>query len=333
MGAMQAQDYAQAVWGVGSRTQSATLQVVESAIAQGRILRTWPMRGTIHFVSGEDARWMLRLMAPRSLAGERGRRAQLEIDDETLGRSGDLLGRALAGGTKLSRPAVMQLLEGAGIRTGGQRGYHILWHHAQAGLICIGPMAARQQTFVLLNEWAPHSRDLSRDESLAEVARRYFTSHGPATLRDFAGWTGLTLADARRGLEAVEPELTALVANDVEYWLASDIAGAATPAGNGIYLLPGFDEYLLGYKDRSAVLSAHHAGLVAPGGNGLFFPILVAGGRIVGTWKRVLKKSAVDITVSPFEEPVTDSELLAAAARRFSDFLGLPLTLTTQLRG
>jgi len=325
MGAMQAQDYRQALWAIGLRTTSATLADVEEAIAKRTIVQTWPLRGTLHFVAAENAQWMLELLAPRRLAADRSRRRQLELDEDLLARCTHLVREALQGGGQLTRSGVMRLLEEARISPSGQRGYHILWYLAQIGLICLGPMRDKEQTFVLLDEWVPASRRLARADALAELAERYFASHGPATVDDFAGWAGLTLGDARAGLEAVKAGLLAEQRDAKAYWSAADTPDHAMHDTSGLYLLPGFDEYLLGYKDRGDVLAPAHAHNVAPGGNGIFFPIIVAGGQVVGTWKRTLKRSGVAITLSPFTPLGVSNGRLADAARRFSDFLGLPL--------
>src|SRR5437667_8624903 len=186
MGALQAQDYQQSLWAVGLRTQSATVADIEQSIAHRKIVRTWPMRGTLHFVPGDDAKWMLSLSASRMLAKGRRRLEQLELDETIMERCKELFSDALKGNGRLSRPNAMQLLEDAGISTRNQRGYHILWYLAQTGLICLGPMQDKQQTFVLLDEWIPHSKALSREESLVELALRYFVSRGPAPVHDFA---------------------------------------------------------------------------------------------------------------------------------------------------
>jgi hypothetical protein len=324
MGALQAQDYGQALWAVGLRMRTATVVDIEQAIADRTIIRTWPMRGTIHFVPAEDAKWMLQLGAARRLATDGHRMAQLELDAAIMGRCGQLCYDALHSGRQLSRPELLQLLEQAGISTSGQRGYHILWYLAQSGLICLGPMQGKQQTFVLLDEWAPHARELPRAEALAELARRYFASHAPATLHDFAWWSGLTVGDARAGLEAAKPGLIAEKLNEVEYWMPS-VALGETPDPSGVHLLPSFDEYLLGYRDRSAVLAAEHAQKVVPGSNGMFQPIIVVDGQVVGIWKRVVKKSAVAITFHPFAQFDSADERVTAASERYSAFLGLPL--------
>jgi hypothetical protein len=326
LGAIQAQDYPQALWAIGLRLRSATVADVEKAIAEGKIVRTWPMRGTLHFVPPEDARWMLKLSASRILARDGRRLEQLGLDEGIMERSRELFYEALRGNRRLSRPEMMRLLEEAGISTQGQRGYHILWYLSQAGLICPGPMQDKQQTFVLLDEWVPHSRELSREESLAELARRYFASHGPATVHDFAWWSGLTVTEARSGLEATMPALISESVDGREYWMTSDTPDHAAYDESSVHLLPAFDEYLLGYRDRTAVLAQEDASKLVPGGNGVFRPTIVVGGRVVGTWKRKLKKNAIDLMLDPFTSPGDWENRAIEAAGSYSDFVGLPLS-------
>jgi hypothetical protein len=325
MGALQAQDYLQAVWALGLRTTSGRLADVEQALEDGKIIRTWPMRGTLHFIPPEDARWMLSLSASRLLAADQRRMKQLDLNVDIMARCMDLFREVLSGGKRLSRPEMMSVLEGAGISTNGQRGYHILWYTAQSGVIYVGPTQNKQQTFGLLDELVPDARDLPRDEALAELARRYFSSHGPATVHDFAWWAGITVSDARRGLEAAKSGLVSDTLEGREYWM---IEGVSPVARNDVYLLPGFDEFLLGYKDRSAVLASEHAQNVVPGNNGMFLPMIVAGGEVVGTWKRAIKKKGVDITLHPFVSADHLSDRVAEAAQAFADFVGLPLSLS-----
>ena len=224
MGALQAQAYGQAVWAIGLRTHSATLADVERAIAERHIILTWPLRGTLHCVPAQDARWMLNVSAPRTLRAATRRMAQLELDAAIIARCAALFRDALAGGKRLTRPAMMTLLDDAGITPKGQRGYHILWQTAQAGVICLGPMEGTQQTFVLLDDWIPASRDLSREDAVAELAARYFTSHGPATMHDFAWWAGLTLTQARAGLDAAMSRLAWDNIGGTDYWMSTDAA-------------------------------------------------------------------------------------------------------------
>ncbi len=322
LGAVQAQDYGQALWALGLRMQHGTAQAVEKAIAAGSIVRTWPMRGTIHFVPAEDAGWMVGLSAERMIARDARRLDQLELDHATIDRCAGLFTEALGGGKQLPRSKLMELLEQAGIHTGQQRGYHILWHLAHRGLLCIGPMHGKEPSFILLDEWAPRSLKLERAAALELLARRYVAGHGPATVHDFAWWAGLTVGDAKAGIEAARAELEREQYNGTTYWIKRDAMQHATTGASGVYLLPGFDEYLLGYRDRSAVLDADDATRVVPGNNGVFKPIIVVDGHVAGTWKRTIKRQSVDITLQPFAG-IPDLPLLAeTAARQYAAFLG-----------
>lgn len=325
LGALQAQDYAQAAWAIGLRTESATLADVERAIADRRIVLTWALRGTLHAVPADDARWMIRLSAPRVLARDKRRQRQLEIDDRLIAQCGRLIEGALRERKRMTRAELMELLEQAGIRTKPQRGYHILWVLAQTGLICLGPLEGKQQTFVPLEDWAPNPRDLSGEEALRELAVRYFTGHGPATLHDFGWWAGLTITEAKKAVAAADGVLFSETIGGTAYWSGGEKRGNG-PEMPGIALLAGYDEYLLGYKDRSAMLKPEHAPKVVPGGNGVYAPMLVVGGEIAGIWRRSIGKQGVELAVHPFENSDVTEGRVAGAARRYGEFLGLPLT-------
>ncbi len=330
MGALQAQAYGQALWAIGLRTQAATVADVERAIAERRIVLTWPLRGTLHVIPAQDARWMLTVSAPRTLRAARGRMAQLELDEATIERCAALFRDALTGGKRLTRPAMMKLLADAGISPTAQRGYHILWQTAQAGVICLGPLEGRQQTVVLLDEWIPAARDLPREDAVAELAGRYFTSHGPATVHDFAWWTGLTLTEARAGLDGVTSRLVVDKRGGTEYWLSAAAGSAAgrsaTDEASRVHLLPGFDEYVLGYKDRGDVLAPEHASKIVPGNNGIFMPALVVDGQVIGTWTRTRTRTGLSLTLHPFAPLTAPDDSIAAAAERYGAFIGLPVT-------
>ena len=324
LGAVQAQDYLGALWAVGLRIEHATEKDIEQAISERTIVRTWPMRGTLHFVAPADVRWMLKLLTPRFIARSRGQYHQAELDDTVFSRSCKILVKALQGGKRLPRNAVYKALETAHIPTTGQRGLHILGWLAQQGVICFGPREGKQQTFVLLDEWVPEDKTLERDEALAELARRYFTSHGPATLQDFGWWSGLTAADAKAGLEMAKSQFIQAVIDGQTYWLPSSLPTLKDHSPTA-HLLPAYDEYTVAYKDRSAVLdpaAAKHSG------NGIFSPIIVADGQIVGTWKRTFKKDTVFIETSLFT-PLSKarSRALSAAAHRFGRFAGMTSTI------
>lgn len=320
LGAVQAQDYLGALWAVGLRTRNANEENVKRAIADKTIVRTWPIRGTLHFVAAADVRWMLDLLTPRIIAGRERLYMQLELDDRIFARIKELFVSALQGGKQLPRDAMYGLLEAAHISTTGGRGLHILSRLAQEGIICFGTREGKQQTFALLDEWAPKAKKLARDEALAELAKRYFTSHGPATLQDFVWWSGLRAADARAGLEMAKPHLVKELSDGQTYWLASSMP-TAKDASPTAYLLPAFDEYTVAYKDRSAVLNPMCAKQVITG-NGIFYPTIVVDGQIVGTWKRTLKKGTVVITPSPFTRlNEAETRAFAEAASRYGKFL------------
>ena len=320
-GAVQAQDYLGALWAVGLRMANAIEATIEQAIADRAIVRTWPMRGTLHFVAAADARWIPALLTPRIIAMSAARRRQLELDDAVLASSRELFIGALQGGKQLTRDAMYQVLEAAGISPAGGRGLHILGHLAQEGLICFGLRAGKQHTFALLDEWVPAARHLERDQALAELARRYFTSHGPATIQDFMWWSGLTMADAKAGLEMAKSHLAREVIGGRAYWLPASMLDAIglAPAG---YLLPAYDEYTVAYTDRGAILDPAHARL-EHSRDGILNPTIVVDGQVVGTWKRTLKNDTVTITPRPFA-PFTEHQAsaIAAAARRYGEFLG-----------
>ncbi len=327
LGAMQAQDYLGALWSIGLRMPKATDQVIEQAIADKTIVRTWPMRGTLHFVAPADVRWMQALLTPRVIANSARRYAELGLDETSIARSTELFAHALQGGQQLTRQAMLDVLEQGGIATAGQRGYHLLGWVAQKSLICFGPMQGKQPTFVWLDDWLPAGPKFTREEALAMLAKRYFTGHGPATLQDFIWWTGLTTTDARAGLEMVKTQLVHEVVDGQTYWMAQTMAPVRKQPLVA-YLLPGFDEYLLGYTNRSAVLDPIYHPIAHPGKNGVFAATIVLDGRVVGVWKRTFKKKSVLITAQPFTTFTPEQEqAIAAAAQRYGEFLGLPVVL------
>ena len=294
LGAIQAQDYLAALWAVGVRMNEATEAAIEKAIADRTIIRTYPLRGTLHFVAAADARWILDLLAPRIRANNAGRRRNFELDDLVLGRSKEVVVHALQGGNRLTRNALFRLLEKAHISTAGGRGLQITWWLAHEGLICFGLRQGKQQTFVLLDEWIPQSQMLERDEALAELARRYFTSRGPATLADFAWWSGLTVADAKSGIEMAQAHLVQEMIGDRAYY-RSDSLPAFHDLSESAALLPAYDEFTIAYADRSAFFDPQDARKLITE-NGIFRPTVVINGEMVGIWKRTFVKETLEIT-------------------------------------
>ena len=330
LGAIQAQDYAGALWSIGLRLAEPTSETaVVEAIAARQIVRTWPMRGTLHFVAAEDVHWLLALLAPRNIAAMAGRHKQLELDEAILARCGGIFEEALQGGQARTRAEMYALLEEKGVSAAGQRGYHILAWCAQKRILCFGPQGSNEQTFVLLAEWVPPTAaPLPREVALGQIALRYFTGHGPATLLDFAGWTGLAMGEARAGLASVAEQLAQMVVDGQTHWLA---AGAQEGGTAAHYLLPGFDEYILGYKARGAVLAAEHSQAIVPGGNGVFRPTMIADGQVVGVWKRTVKRGRVVVELAPFGAVGVDGWRERVA--EYGRFLGLEGVMANQNGG
>jgi len=327
MGAMQAQDYPGALWSIGLRSQGLTQKDIEAAITNREIVRTWPMRGTLHFVAAEDIRWMLTLMTPQVISATAARRRQLELDDATIANARSIIETALSGGKCLTRDDLCELLDSKGISPKGQRGIHILLHLSEQGILCFGPHQGKKPTFVLLDEWIPKSRTISRDESLHELAVRYFISHGPASLKDFAGWGKLPLKDARLGIELAHQDITKTAIGGIDYWHSPSLEAFDR---HSAFLLPGFDEYMLGYKDRTPSLIAEHSSKIVPGGNGMFLSTIVIDGQVVGTWKKNIRKNAITLELLPFT-PITDDRIkrLEQAATHFGRFMELPVTISS----
>jgi hypothetical protein len=329
---MQAQHYLGGLWGIGLRLPDATEAVIEQALSDRTIVRTWPMRGTLHFVAAADVRWMLELLTPRIIAASADRARDLELDSAIFARCEKLITGALEGGRQLAREAMLNMLERNGICTAEQRGNHILRRLAQEGCIIFAARSGKSQTFALLEEWVPPAKKLGREAALAELARRYFTGHGPATLLDYVWWSGLKVSEAREGLLAAIPQLREEKVGEAVYWMAKDVRTPPEEAARA-FLLPPFDEYLLGYRDRRAVLEARHAERIVPGGNGMFLPTMVVDGQVVGTWKRAVRKESVRITLEAFGRlRKGERDLIAAPTNRYSQFLGLAVDGCVLLR-
>jgi hypothetical protein len=336
-GAMQAQDMASALWSLGVRLPAFTVDDVTAALERAEAIRTWPMRGTVHLVPPADAHWMLDLMGVRALAGAARRREVIGLDQRTAERGVEVLGAALAGGGRMTRAQCLATLADAGVTLAGQQGYHLLWYASQKGVTCVTPHIGKEQTFALLDDWAPKPNRPDRDEALGIIAVRYFRSHGPATRADLQRWTGLTAADVKKGLAVAgaalevrgdhiaDPRLLDVALHAPDDWAADDWAADDWAADDWV-ALPGFDEYMLGYKDRTLMVDAAHMQAIIPGGNGVFQATIVRAGRVVGTWKRTLGKKAVTVDVSELVALKPAERAKAEAALEpYAAFVGLPL--------
>jgi hypothetical protein len=318
--AMQGQDYPSALRSVALRTAAGRREDVEAALDDGEVVRSWTMRGTLHLLAAEDLPWQLELSWRRALAAATARHAQLRLTDADVERARECAAAALAGGRRLRRAALLAALTEGGLDVSAQRGYHLLWVLALTGSLCLGPTDDGEQLFVLADEWVRAPRRLDREEALAELTRRFFAGHGPATVADLARWAALPLRDVRAGLALARPHLAALDVDGVEHLLdpatADRLAGCRAEA-RGVFLLPGFDEFVLGYRDRRAVLDPAFAGRVDPGGNGVFRPTVVHDGRIVGTWQHTGRGAERPVVATPFtafDDGVEQAIAEAAAA-------------------
>ena len=322
LGAIQAQDYLGAKWSMALRIPGTIESDIDKAIATKTIIRTWPMRGTLHFVAAADVHWMRILLTPRIIAGSARRQDELELTTAVYARCEKIFIKALRGGRQVTREALCALLEKEKISAKGPRSYHIFWRLAQEGLLCFGAHEGSQSTFALLDEWAPNAKAREREDSLAELAKRYFIGHGPATLQDFVWWSGLKISDARAALEMAAPSLAKEIVEGKTYWMARDMP-ALPKDMEPVHLLPGFDEFLLGYTDRRATLDPKHAQKICPGFNGVFMNTVLIDGKVRGTWKRVIKKNAVTLTPIPFKSFIrAEKKDIAVVAERYGQYLG-----------
>jgi hypothetical protein len=318
LAAVQAQDYLGALWAIGLRCRDAAQTDVERSLARRAIVRTWPLRGTLHFVASADVRWMLELTQARVLAGNAKRYRDLGLDAAVFSRARTIFMKALRGGGAITREAMFALLKKKGISPAGQRGFHILGRLALEGMLCFGAREGKQHTFVLLDEWAPSSRSMSRAEAVTELARRYFLGHGPATVQDFSWWSGLTASESRIGLEGARSNLAREMIDGAEHWMAPNAPAASVPRSSAV-LLPPFDELLVGYKDRSAVVDPAYTERLSA----LLSPTIFVDGSVAGTWKRAVKTRTVEVSMSPFQK-LSASALRAVskAAARYGRFIG-----------
>ncbi len=317
MGAVQGQDYLGTKWGLGMRTKDATDDAIEQAFNDGRILRTHVMRPTWHFVTPTDIRWLLELTAPRVQALMAPYYRQHGLDQAILARSNDVIAKTLQGGHFLTRVELGMVLQKANIAIDGSRLGFIMVNAELNAIVCSGPRCGKQFTYALLDERAPQAKSLPREEALAELILRYFTSHGPATAHDFSWWSGLTVADAKAGLAMVGAHLCHETIDGQQYWFSGSMLPTAT-LPTIAFLLPTFDEFLVGFGSFDESRKR--------GGELLFESTLVLEGQVVGSWKRTLKRDHVVVELAPFA-PLGDDELAAVnrANERYERFMGMPL--------
>ena len=326
LGAVQSQDYAGGKWGLGLRMQGTTDAALDQAFNEGKILRTHILRPTWHFVAPEDIRWMLALSAPRVHMANGFMYRQQDVDGASIRKTYTVLEKVLQGGKSLTRPELGSALEKAGIKKaeGIRLGYFIMSAELD-GIICSGPRRGKQFTYSLLEERAPRVTSLERDDALAELTRRYFATRGPATLHDFTWWSGLTMADAKEGIEAVKSELVNEVIDGKTYWFNSSVSPVKENSPTA-HLLPNYDEYFIGFKDRSAIGEVAKQANIRANDPSFLAHVIVLDGQVVGGWKRVINKEKALVEFTPLVRLTKDQEqALDRAASQYSEFLQLPV--------
>jgi len=314
MGAVQAQEYAAAKWALGLRLQDGTGDAeIERAFEEGRILRTHVMRPTWHFVARGDIRWLLELTAPRVHQALASGRKSYELSDVLQRRAATVIERSLEREPCLTRSELAIRLTRAGIAVQGVRLAFVTIYAELERLICSGPHRGGESTYALLDSRTPQSPRLPRDEALGELANRYLRSHGPATARDFSWWSGLTMADAKRGLAIVRARSQTV--EGLTYWTLPGRARIPAPS-NVVHLLPVFDEYLVAYRDLAAVPRGKTSGGFLP-------QAVVCDGQVIGTWKVRKNREGVDVALTRGTQRSFHDRDLEKAIERYRIFAGI----------
>lgn len=327
LGAMQAQDFPAAKWAIGLRAPGCDSGHIEDAFNGGVILRTHVLRPTWHFVTPDDIKWMVELSAPRVHAANAYYYRQAGLDAKTLSRSCAMIARVLEGGNYQTRAELAVALKRAKVPAEGLKLAYIMMHAELDGMICSGPRRGKLFTYALLSERAPQARSLDRPDAVAELAARYFTSHGPATIRDFVWWSGLTVKDAQLGLEAARAKLHKETIGGREYWSGTS-RNVAASKGCTALLVPNYDEYLIAYKDRAGVVDSQRAANIVARSNGAFPHHLVIDGTLAGSWTRTLKGNAVLVEVAPYNKLTpAQQRAVMSAVDCYGEFLAVPASL------
>jgi hypothetical protein len=326
MGAIQAQDYGMAKWAIGIRLPGSNDAKISAAIDNGEILRTHLLRPTWHFVSNDDIYWILELTARRIKRSFKSRHIQLGLTKTILRKSNSVMEKALKGGNHLTREELIVELGKAKIGTNDNRASHIFAWAELEGLICSGATKRGKQTYALLEERVPKRKPYNKEEALATLAQKYFSSRCPATLQDFVWWSGLTTREARRALETAAPNFIPETISSQTYWFTPSFL---FPNANDeeLYLLPAFDEFIISYRDRSAALTQEtHKKAVS--NNGIFRPVIVVNGQVAGIWKRTTDKDKVVLEAEFFEPPNnTISSNVKEAGTQYGHYLDKQIEL------
>lgn len=326
MGPIQAQDYAMSKWAIGCRIPGCTENSIEVAIHSGTIIRTHILRPTWHWVSAEDIGWILALTAPKIKSLMKSYINAVELTPAIFKKSNAVMAKVLSGNNHLTRTALAEQLTQSKINCDNRLPLLLAWAELE-GLICSGVPQGKNQTYALLEERVKVQTSIDKEEALLRLAKRYFTAHGPATLGDFTWWSGLPVADARKALEMAKPLLEEIVTKEDTYWLSPTTA-AVNSTAKSCYLLPAFDEFLIGYKDRTAAI-AKELQPKAFTNNGIFRPIVVLDGKVKGIWSRSFNKDKVTMKIDLFERSTNTIEnAIKPQGKRYGAFLDKELEIT-----
>ncbi len=314
MGAIQSQDYNMAKWAIGIRLQGSTEKIIEDAFNKGQILRTHVMRPTWHFVTPENIRWMLDLTGPRLKSATQSNDRHWELTESIYSKCNQVIEKALDGGKHLLREEIASALNLAGIEVDNMRMYRIMFRAELDKVVCSGALRGKKQTYALLNERVPLMKDMHKDEALVKLTQIYFMSHSPATVMDFSWWSGLSVTDAKKGINELKSELVKEKINGQDYWIMNALT-SIKKLPDSIFLLPAFDEFIISYRDRNAIIDTNHQ-TKAFTKNGIFYPTIIENGKVIGIWKKETgKKNPI---LNFFEEPdFTDQQLLSQAIKNY----------------
>ena len=317
-----------AKWAIGVRLPGSTDAGIEAAIDNAEIIRTHLLRPTWHFVAAEDIYWLLDLTAPQIKTAQRSRDKDLGLTEVIYSKSNTIIEKALFKGGHLKREELIAELQKAGIATDQNRASHLFERAELEKIICSGATHHGKPTYALLSERVQKTRELTKDEALAKLAKRYFTSRCPATGQDFMWWSGLPARDANHALELVKSDLIPETIDGRTYWLTPDFT---VPHSSLItaFLLPTYDEFILSYADRSSSIpSKQEQHMKEISDRGVFRPIIVVNGQVTGIWKRTIKKGTIIIEIQPFTPPdQSTQELINHAASQYEHYLGKKLEI------
>jgi hypothetical protein len=326
LGAVQAQDFAGAKWALGMRTSSATDTDIEREFTDGSIIRTHVLRPTWHFVDPADLRWMLALTAPRVKQAMASYNRKLELDAPIFRRSHTAIAKALQGGRFLTRAELRAVLSRA--RLGAitpQRMGHLMMEAELDAVICSGPRRGRHFTYALVDERVPATAPIDRDDALSRLTWCYFRTRGPATAHDYSWWSGLSMADVRRGISIAAPDLEAVSMRGAPHWIAGDVRPSRRASA---HLLPNYDEYFIGHRDRSAIGQRLRSVESVTGGNALIAHVIVVDGQLVGGWRLLREGPSAVVKLHVLDRlSAPERKRMLAEIERLATFLGVPVTL------